>query len=239
MSASRAARSCSDALVAADLGEDVDGGRHVGCAAVSRGRAARLGPAGPPGVHRAPVPAALYLAVLGAPAAPGAPAVPQPPPERVLQARRRAAVPRLARRARRRPHQRAVSTTPSTPTTTTAGGCSASSSSRTTPEILPRAARGRRGLAARARPRPHDRPDGLHDQRRVRRAHRGLRARADDQAALAPALLRGALRGGRAREGDGPADVGARHLRPREDPADRLQARRAGRARARHARSAR
>ena len=38
------------------------------------------------------------------------------------------------------------------------------------PEILPAAARRRGALAARARPRPHDRPDGLHDQRRVRRA---------------------------------------------------------------------
>ena len=93
----------------------------------------------------------------------------------------------------------------------------------------------RRGLAARARARPHDRADGLHDQRRERRADRGLRARADDQAALAPALLRGALRGGRAREGDGPVDVGARHLRPREDPPGRLRARRAGRAQARRA----
>ena len=58
-------------------------------------------------------------------------------------------------------------------------------------------------------------PMDFGDQRRERRARRGLRPRADDQAALAPALLRGALRGGRPGEGHGPVDVGARHRRPR------------------------
>ena len=43
-----------------------------------------------------------------------------------------------------------------------------------------RAARHGRELAARARPRPHGRPDGLHDQRRVRPAGRGPRAAAAD-----------------------------------------------------------
>ena len=55
------------------------------------------------------------------------------------------------------------------------------------PEVLAAAAGRRRAVAARARARPHDRPDGLHDERRERRDDRGLRARADDQAAVAPA----------------------------------------------------
>ena len=53
-------------------------------------------------------------------------------------------------------------------------------------------------LAARARPQARDRPDGLLDQRRVRPAGRGLRHRAADPPALAPALLRRADRGARA-----------------------------------------
>ena len=57
------------------------------------------------------------------------------------------------------------------------------------PEAWRGAARRRRGLAARARPRPDGRADGLHDERRERRADRGLRARADGPPALAPALL--------------------------------------------------
>src|SRR3954465_13373755 len=54
------------------------------------------------------------------------------------------------------------------------------------PDLLPRVrgrprspapgARGRRGRAAGPGPRPDDRPDGLHDERRVRRDDRGLRA---------------------------------------------------------------
>ena len=64
------------ALVPADLGEDVDGGRHCRVRLRERGRPARLFAAGPAGVHRAPVPAALYLRSLGPPAASGAPPVP-------------------------------------------------------------------------------------------------------------------------------------------------------------------
>ena len=60
------------------------------------------------------------------------------------------------------------------------------------PEAASRAAAGRRGLAARARPRPHGRADGLLHQRRVRRAHRGPRAPAADPLALDPSLLPGA-----------------------------------------------
>ena len=44
-------------------------------------------------------------------------------------------------------------------------------------------------LAARARPRADARPDGLHDERRVRDPDRGLRRAVDDPRALAPALL--------------------------------------------------
>ena len=97
------------------------------------------------------------------------------------------------------------------------------------PDVVPAMLEAAARLAARARPRPHDRPDGLHDERRVRRDDRGLRAPADDQAALAPALLPAALRGGRPRQGDGPPDVGARHLRPRAHAPDHLHARRAAR----------
>ena len=64
-------------------------------------------------------------------------------------------------------------------------------------EVATRAARRRARLARRARAHAHDRADGLHDERRVRRAHRGLRARADDQAAVAPAVLPAAPGGGR------------------------------------------
>ena len=66
------------------------------------------------------------------------------------------------------------------------------------PEAAARAARRRRGVAARARARPHGRADGLHDQRRVRRAGRGLRAPADHPHELDPPLLPGAARGRRA-----------------------------------------
>ena len=107
------------------------------------------------------------------------------------------------------------------------------------PDVVPAMLEAAAALAALPRPRPHDRPDGLHDQRRERRDDRGLRARADDQAALAPALLPAALRGGRADQGDGPPDVGARHLRPRAHAADHLQARRADRGAPRRASCAR
>ena len=62
-------------------------------------------------------------------------------PERVLQARRRAAVPRPPRRPRGRPHQRPVRRRLQRASTTTAGGCSASSSSRTTPRSCRRCSR--------------------------------------------------------------------------------------------------
>ena len=77
------------------------------------------------------------------------------------------------------------------------------------PEILPALLDAAGGWLRAPRLRPHGRADGLHDERRVRRADRGLRPRADDQAALAPAVLPGALRGGRAGEGDGPASCGS------------------------------
>ena len=87
-------------------------------------------------------------------------------------------------------------------------------------------ARGGVDLVARSWPRPHGRADGLHDERRVRRADRRLRPDAVPQAAVAPAVLRRALRGGGAGEGRRPVHVRARDRRPLEDPADRLQARR-------------
>ena len=152
-------------------------------------------------VHRAPVPAALYLAVLDPPAAHRAPAVPQPAPERVLQARRRASCSCAWRDGRvvgriSAQIDHAFNAYQRQPL-----GDVRLPGVRGRPRDPAGAARRRRGLAARARARPDDRADGLRDQRRERRARRGLRPRADDQAALAPALLRGALRGGRPGEG--------------------------------------
>ena len=119
-------------------------------------------------------------------------------PERVLLARRRAALPRLARRPRRRPHQRPVrrqlQRVPRQPL-----GHVRLPRARGRAGHPAAAAGGRLDVAARPRPRPHDRADGLHDQRRERRAGRGLRAQAVHQAAVAPAVLPGAVRGGRAR----------------------------------------
>ena len=195
--------------------------------------AARRLATGPQGVRRAPVPAALYFRGLGPPAAARAPALPLAPLQRLLQARRRAAVPRPPRRPRGRPHQRPVRRRLQRPPRQPLGDVRLPRA-RGRPGDPAAAARGRRAVAALARARPHDRPDGLHDERRERRDDRGLRARADDQAALAPALLPAARRGGRAGQGDGPADVGAGDRRPREDPARHLQARRRGRAAPRH-----
>ena len=152
--------------------------------------------------------------------------------QRVLHARRRAAVPGRARRPRGRPHQRPVRRRLQRLPRQPLGACSASSSSRTT-------RRSCRALLAAAEDwlRAHGRDHmigpmdfTMNDERGVH--DRGLRADAVHQAAVAPALLPAALRGGRARQGDGPAHVGARDRRPREDPADHLQARRARSSRA-------
>ncbi len=127
---------------------------------------------------------------MGPPAADRAPCVPEPPPERVLHPRRRAPVPRPPRRAASWAGSAPRSTTRSTSTTATRGGCSASSSSRTTPRCSAALLDAAAAWLRRARARPHGRPDGLHDERRVRRPDRGLRPRAVRQAAVAPAVLR-------------------------------------------------
>ena len=166
------------------------------------------------------------------PAPAGAPAVPEQALQRLLQARRRGAVPGAAGRSRGRPDQRPggprVQRLPAERLGDVrlprAGG---------RPGDDGRAARGRLRLAARAGPRPRRRPDGLHDARRVRRARGRLRAAADGAPALAPALLPRALRAGRAREGGGPLHVGAAHLGQGERAAGDLGARREGRVRAR------
>src|SRR5207248_2320002 len=67
-----------------------------------------------------------------------------------------------------------------------------------------------------------------------RRADRWFRARAHDPPALAPAVLPGALRGGRPRKGDGPSHVVDMVDRTRAHAAGAVQARRATRAKARH-----
>ena len=102
------------------------------------------------------------------------------------------------------------------------------------PEAARGAARRGGGLAARARPRPDGRADGLHDERRERRADRGLRARADGPPGLAPAVLPAAVRGGGARQGRGRVHVAAPHQRARQRDADHLGPGRAARAEARH-----
>ena len=112
---------------------------------------------------------ALYLRGLGSPAAAGAPHLPDALAERVLHARRRAALPGLARRARRRAHQRPVRRQLQRVPRQPLGHVR-----------LPRArgraghpaadARGRLDLAAGPRARSHDRPDGLRHERRERRA---------------------------------------------------------------------
>ncbi len=133
----------------------------------------------------------------------------------VLQARRRAALPRLPRRARRGADQR-----PGRPRVQRAPrhalGPVRLPGARGRPRGPAGAARRRRGLAARARPRPHDRADGLHDERRERRPGRGLRPRADDPPALAPAATTAPLceDAGLEKAVD-LLDVGARDLRPR------------------------
>ena len=167
-------------------------------------------------------------------------AVPRPPQQPVLRARRGRVLPRLARRARRSAASPRRSTATSTSSRTTTGACSASSSARTTrrrPRALLDAAE---ALAARARPRPHGRPDGLHDQRRVRRARRGLRAPADHPHELdAPATTRALLEGAGPGEGDGHAACGSSTIQGREQrPPGDLESGRAGRVQARDHRAA-
>ena len=114
------------------------------------------------------------------------------------------------------------------------------------PEVAERAARGRRGVAARARPRPDGRADGLHDQRRVRPAGRGPRAQAADPPGLASPLLPRAARGLRPRQGDGPLHVGAAARQgrgegrlPPDDPGRREEGHGRARRDVRHMRQAR
>ena len=113
-----------------------------------------------------------------------------------------------------------------------ATGSSASSRRRTTPRSSRRCSATAEELGPRARARAAGRPDGLHDQRRVRPADRGLRPASDDPRAVASALLPGAARGARLRQDDGPPDVvpgdgraeGGRRL-CRRDPRGRRQGR--------------
>ena len=102
------------------------------------------------------------------------------------------------------------------------------------PEADAGAARRRGELAARARLRANGRAGRLRHERRGRSAVRGIRPRADGQAAVAPALLPAAVRGGRPREGDRPLDVGALHRGPGQGAAGGVGARREARAGARH-----
>ena len=237
-SSSRAARSCSARSCPRTLAKTscvVDA--MYGGLRERRGERRRFA-AGLQGVHRAPVPAACYLAAVGPPDPSGAAAVSQPADERVLQARRSAGVPRAPRRSRRRAHQR--------PDRRRLRRRARAGRGLRYRHVRLRRVRGRRRRRARPAGRrarlaggpralAHDRADGLHDERRVRRADRGLRARADDQAAVASAVLPAAPRAGGPREGDRPLHVGARDLRPREDPAGHLRARRAGGLQARRA----
>ena len=95
------------ALVIAGLGEDVDGGRHVGC----RGHARR----GPPrrvqtraeGVHRGCRGGSIVTSRTGFPRSCWSAQAPGPQAQPVLRARRGRVLPRLARRPPGRPHHRA------------------------------------------------------------------------------------------------------------------------------------
>ena len=109
-------------------------------------------------------------------------------------------------------------------------------------EQRPRRGRGAAGhggdVAARPRLRPHGRAVRLHHQRRVRRAARGPRAHPAHPLALDAPLLPRAARGGGRAEGDGPAHVGAPHHRQGPRQQGDLEARRPGRAALRHRRAA-
>ena len=131
-----------------------------------RGRPSGLVLARPPRVRRAPVPAALYLRRMGASAASGAALLPDALAEPAVQARRRAALPGLARRARRGP-----ASAPSTTITSRIAptGMFGFLELEDAPDILPPLLEAAASwLRAQGRG-AHDRPDGLHDERRVRR----------------------------------------------------------------------
>ena len=189
---------------------------HVGCAAVSVEVRPVAGRRDRRGVHRAARSACTL---------PRTPWVPplrlerrlflQPPAQRVLQARRRAAVPRPARRPRRRAGQRAGRPRLQRLPRQRAGACSASSSSRTT-------RRSCRALldaaAAWLRARGRDRMVGpmdftMNDESGV--LIEGFEREPMIKQPWHPPYYASALRGGGPREGDGPVDVGARDLRPR------------------------
>ena len=204
---------CSRALVVAGLGEDVDGGRHVGC----RGHARR----GPPSrVQARPARrssscrgGSIVTSRTGSPRCCWTAQAPRPQAQPVLRARRGRVLPRLARRPRRSAGSPRTSTATSTSSRTTTGACSASSSARTT--------RRRRGAlldAAEAwlRERGRDRMVGPMDF--TTNDECGLLVEGYDRAAdhphdLAPPLLPGAARGRRPGQGDGPVHVGALHQR--------------------------
>ena len=116
----------------------------------------------------------------------------------VLRARRGRVLPRLARRASRSGASRAQVDHRFNEFQEQRWGLFGFFECEDDPEVAERAARRRRGLAARARPRPHGRPVRLHDEPRVRAAGRGLRPAAADHRALAPPLLQRAARGRRA-----------------------------------------
>ena len=162
----------------------------------ARGAARRIGP-GQAGVHRAPVPAACYLAPVDAAAADRAPAVPQPAVQPVLQARRGGALPRPARRPGGRPDQRPDRPRLQRVPRQRTGACSASSSARTT-------RRPRDALLGAAeawhRERERDRMVGpmdfaTNDESGI--VDRGLRARRDDPPAVAPARTTASCSSGR------------------------------------------
>ena len=214
------------ALVAADLGEDVDRGGHIGSRAVSSRSERPV--TRPDGSLKAfiELPFALHAnqPLWVPPLEARALGVPEPAPERVLQPRRGRVLPRLARRAGRRAASAPRSTTPSTSTRRRTGAGSASSSSRTTRRWRGRCSRAAEGwLRERGRERMVG-SGGLHDERRERRADRGLRAapmilqpwhppyyqRLMEQAGMGKAmdLLMWNLRGDRPREGAA-GDLGA------------------------------
>ena len=163
-------------------------------------------PERPAGVRRPAVPAACRHAV-GAAAAARALPVPEPAAERLLQARRAQYF--LARRDGRVVGRiTAQIDAPSTRITATRWGMFGFLEFEDDPEVLDALLDAAEEWCA-ARPRPDGRADGLHHERGERRAHRGVRARADDPPAVAPAVLPAALEAGRPGQGDGPVSAGS------------------------------
>ncbi len=134
----------------------------IGCAAVSRRGQAGDGAPGSARVRRAAVPPALYPRAVGPAARARAPHVPASADQRVLPARRGAAVPRPARRAGGRADQRPGRPHASTSSTGTRWGMFGFLEFEDDPEVLRALLDAAEGWLRERGLRPDGRPDGLH-----------------------------------------------------------------------------